>query len=1112
MMKKKKLFVVIIILFLLPFIHSQTVQVTPANVCYPSSNVSIITEGFNGAVDVFYTFYNSSNKSIIYTQGSYSYSNLPEYIYNLTLNNLPPGVNQSIEYNITVENCTNNLCTSTIFNGYINSSYPFYFEYQYNPIYTGSDDNVSIIPGCQESQNVINSTYFNFTVTLPNGTTILTRVNCLETNNTCDLNISNYDNVQGNYTFNGTYYYNGLFFNISFVDNPLQVLTPPQISIPNSVNVTPNSVCYPSDFVNITTINITGEVKVYYIFYNPNNLSDIYAQGEYEYSGYIHNVYTYTTQLNNLPPGVNQSIEYNITVENCTYSFPFLYTCTEEIINGYINSSYPFYFEYYDNPIYVGSDDAAYIIPGCQESQNVINSTYFNFTVTLPNGTTILTRVNCSGAGDPDWGPNICDLYISNYDNVQGNYTFNGTYYYNGLFFNISFVDNPLQVLTASSGTFTNQQCSHGGTDTSASTTSNPLSLNINYYGLNSGTYYTYYNGIYVLAQNTTLGFNVSGGYNVLCSDGATGSGYPAITIWLYGTNQYYNLNSEQYMEGISNLGINFTSYSVDRQMIYNVYPDEGFVYSGLDWTSPVEGSPSIYVYNFTENDSGYYVVYQDYIKTICNSPMSFICDPDGTLCNIGHIQGEAQGWLPINPEPGYYILVINPNASVNLQNVTYYPYVYNTNPGDAIYIGWIDNVGIGNLTVNENWTLPDILYENNNFLLPEGQNVSLYVYFPTNECLHVNCQIPYNISYQNAYGLTVYSPISYSGYVNINWDSLNIYTNPSLTKVTYGEPTNITIAVENLGPVPAENVSAYNIEYDPSCIEVLNVYPISSISPDSIGYLNIEINITNLNCKPQDYNISFQVYGWNTYIYNYSLILLISYIISPPNGAQLQSSTVFNIYDINAQTCYISFNGALFNRNCNSSFLYQSYMCPGSECNVQIQSLNNYSEFYQNYEYYNYLTNRTTIFGIVLPSTVIGIYVGQYYTYSALVKSLVPSVMSCQLIPIPTTQNGKAVVVGYDVNGENTLQFNIPPEGIARLDIDIVGEASGIDNLIFGLSCNSSYGSSSYTQEVPIYIFTSNNVISNYTIQNIIVSEKLNPIYLIGVSSIAIAIISLLL
>ncbi|BFI73439.1 hypothetical protein YN1_4260 [Nanoarchaeota archaeon] len=943
-MKKKKIFAILLLLFFLPFIHSQSLIVSPNSVCYPTSNASIITENYTGLVNVTYSFYNPSNPSIIYSQGNYSYLNINggniTYVYNLSLNNLPAGIDQSIEYNITVENCTT-----------VNSSSSSSFTINGQPVNSSG------------------------TVCLPS----------LNGNSTCGVPVCNYTN-------------------------------------------------------------------------------------------YV----------------------------------------------GYINSSYPFYFEYYTNPIYIDSDDAAYIIAGCPASESVINNTYFNFTATLPNGTSIITSVNCPGSGDPDWGVNICDLYTSNYDSNSGNYTYVGSYYYNGQLINGPFIDNPLQVLTISAGTFTNQSCSHAETDTSASTTSNPLSINIGYYGPNSGTYYTYYNGIYVLAQNTTLGFSVSSGYNWLCSDGATSSTYPEVAVWLYSTNQNYNTNSEIYTEGLSNIYINFTQYDVDRNIIYNQYPNEGFVSPygfGISSGYPViyvngssyNPSGSIEVSSFGVNQAGYYLVYQDYIKTFCVDPASYICDPNGQLCNIGDIKGEAQGWLPINPEPGYYILVINPNASVNLQNLTYYPYIYNTNPGDAIYIGWIDNVGIGNLTVNENYILPDPTTESNNFLLPQGENMSLYIYFPTNECLHTNCQIPYNVDYQNAYGLTVYSPVSYSGYVNINWDSLNVYANPSITKVTYGEPINITIAVQNLGPVPAENVSIYNLQYDPACIEVLNIYNDTQINPGATGYVYIEANITNLNCNPQDYNLSFQVYGWNTYIYNYSLILPISYIISPPNGAQLQSPTTFNIYDVNAQQCKIVFNGASFDRNCDSQFIYQSSMCPGSLCNVQIQSYNNYAEYYEDYEYYNYLSNQTTIFGIISSTNVIGIYVGQYYTYSVLVKNLVPSTLSCQLLPIPTTENGKAQVIGYNVNGVQTIQFTVPPEGISKVNIEVLGIASGIDNLIYGISCNSTYGSASYSQEVPIYVFTSNNVISNYTVLNLIVSEKINPTRLIGIATGVAAILTIL-
>ncbi|MDT7890839.1 MAG: hypothetical protein RQ869_02105, partial [Candidatus Nanopusillus sp.] len=505
-------------------------------------------------------------------------------------------------------------------------------------------------------------------------------------------------------------------------------------------------------------------------------------------------------------------------------------------------------------------------------------------------------------------------------------------------------------------------------------------------------------------------------------------------------------------------------------------------------------------LYNFS-NNAGYYVIYRDYIKTICGNPANYICDANGNLCNISYIAGQAQGWLPISPEPGYYLLVINPNATVYLQNITYYPYIYNVDPGVAIYIGNISNVGTGNLTIIINQTLP---VKSMSFLLQQQQNSPLYIYFPTNLCPHYDCRINYSVTYQNAYGLTVYPSVTYYGYVDIKWDTLNIYTNPSLTQITYGKPSNITLAIQNTGPVPAKNISVQNIYYNPNCMQVLNTGgQIDSLDTNSIGYLNVEINITNLYCSSQDYNITFTIYGWNTYIYNYSIILPVSYIISPPNGAQLQSLTTFNIVDKNAQECYIIFNGAQFSRNCDSNFVYQQYMCAGSLCNTQIQSLNNYAKFFGNYMYYNYLTNQTSIMGIAVPTNIISLYVGQEYEYTILIKNLVPTNIQCSLTPIPSTTNNNAIVTNYSVNGVNNNVFTISPYGSSELNIRILGASSGVSNLIYGISCNSTYGSSTFSTQVPIYILGPNNVIANYTQPSqIVVSEGVSLIDLIGIGS----------
>jgi len=442
---------------------------------------------------------------------------------------------------------------------------------------------------------------------------------------------------------------------------------------------------------------------------------------------------------------------------------------------------------------------------------------------------------------------------------------------------------------------------------------------------------------------------------------------------------------------------------------------------------------------------------------------------------------------------------------------LTYYPYIYNINPGDAIYIGNITNVGIGNLTINTNWTLPNDPSNSNSFLLQEQENRPLYIYFPSNLCLHQNCTINYSVTYQNAYGLTVYSPVTYYGYVNISWDTLNIYTNPSLTQITYGQLSNITLAIQNTGPVLAENISVQNIYYNSNCIQVLNTGgQINSLNTNQVGYLNVEINITNLYCSPQDYNITFTIYGWNTYIYNYSIILPISYIISPPNGAQLQSISTFNIVDDNAQTCYIIFNGAQFSRNCNSNFVYQQSMCAGSLCDTQIQSINNYAEFYENYMYYNYLTNQSSIMGIAVTTNVISLYVGQEYKYTVLIKNLVPTNIQCSLIPTPSTTNNNAIVINYSINGIISNNFVIGPYGSLELDINILGASSGVSNLIYGITCNSTYGSSSFSTQVPIYILGPNNVIANYTQSQIVVSEGISSEGLIGIGGLIVGLLVL--
>jgi len=198
--------------------------------------------------------------------------------------------------------------------------------------------------------------------------------------------------------------------------------------------------------------------------------------------------------------------------------------------------------------------------------------------------------------------------------------------------------------LVANPGGFTTQSCSHAWTITSVS--SNPMSIHFSYYGPYSGSYYTYYNGIYVLAQNTSVGFNVSSGYNILCSDSVTIDNIPSVVAWLYSSNQYYNSSSFQYLQGISNLPFNFTQYGISRSTVYNIYPNKGLLIS----KNFPSGDSYFTLYNFS-NNAGYYVIYRDYIKTICDNPANYICDANGNLCNLDYITGQAQGWLPVSPE-----------------------------------------------------------------------------------------------------------------------------------------------------------------------------------------------------------------------------------------------------------------------------------------------------------------------------------------------------------------------------------------------------------------------------------------------------------------------------
>jgi hypothetical protein len=148
---------------------------------------------------------------------------------------------------------------------------------------------------------------------------------------------------------------------------------------------------------------------------------------------------------------------------------------------------------------------------------------------------------------------------------------------------------------------------------------------------------------------------------------------------------------------------------------------------------------------------------------------------------------------------------------------------------------------------------------------------------------------------------------------------------------------------------------------------------------------------------------------------------------------------------------------------------------------------------------------------GIAIPTNVISLYVGQEYKYSVLVKNLVPTDIQCSLVPIPSTTNNKAIVTNYSINGMINNNFVIGPYGSAELDINILGASSGISSLLYGITCNSTYGSSSFSTQVPVYILGPNNVIANYTQSQIIVSERVSPEGLIGIGGLIIGLFALL-
>jgi len=63
---------------------------------------------------------------------------------------------------------------------------------------------------------------------------------------------------------------------------------------------------------------------------------------------------------------------------------------------------------------------------------------------------------------------------------------------------------------------------------------------------------------------------------------------------------------------------------------------------------------------------------------------------------------------------------------------------------------------------------------------------------------------------------------------------------------------------------------------------------------------------------------------------------------------------------------------------------------------------------------------------------------------------------------------------------------------------------------LVYGITCNSTYGSSSFSTQVPIYVLGPNNLIANYTQSEIVVSENISPTDLIGIGGLIVGLLAL--
>ena len=345
-----------------------------------------------------------------------------------------------------------------------------------------------------------------------------------------------------------------------------------------------------------------------------------------------------------------------------------------------------------------------------------------------------------------------------------------------------------------------------------------------------------------------------------------------------------------------------------------------------------------------------------------------------------------------------------------------------------------------------------------------DNQVVGTDVVMSLSSCLHKDCSIPYEIWYDDAYGFRTYQPTLFArSSIDIRWNNLDI----TLEKTTLKDknPSTLKINVRNEGPVRASEIKIRNLKYNNRCLDIQNPGNVLGLEPNQMEILNLNIRIKDYYCSNEDYKISFDVYGWNTYIYPFSIYVPVSYISFPEEGSVLSDIVTFNIIDKNADICTISFGDEIMERRCDSSFVYDNYCKETGTCVVNITSENDFLKYIDTYYYMIPYEVSGALYAVVSPKTLY-FPLGSEKELLVTIKNGREDATTCEY----SIESNLLAVSKVEIDGDTLIgnEFTIPGKNSIVIVYTLVGLKNGLENLKITVSCDSG---DSLTIKVPVVV-----------------------------------------